>query len=123
MTEHAAQQPGGALPPLKYDANGLIPAVVQEITTREVLMVAWMNEASLRMTLETGYTHFWSRSRKKFWKKGETSGHLQRVREVRADCDADTLLVLVEQTGVACHTGSYSCFFQPVPAAPAEAGS
>jgi phosphoribosyl-AMP cyclohydrolase len=123
MTEHAAEQAGGALPPLKYDANGLIPAVVQEITTREVLMVAWMNEASLRMTLETGYTHFWSRSRKKFWKKGETSGHLQRVREVRADCDADTLLVLVEQTGVACHTGSYSCFFQPVPAAPAEAGS
>ena len=105
-----------ALPPLKYDAQGLIPAVVQDVTTREVLMVAWMNRASLQMTLESGYTHFWSRSRQKFWKKGETSGCLQRVREVRADCDADTLLVLVEQTGVACHTGSYSCFFQPLSA-------
>jgi phosphoribosyl-AMP cyclohydrolase len=74
-----------------------------------------MNRESLELTLRTGYTVFWSRSRKKLWKKGETSGCLQRVREVRADCDADTLLVLVDQTGPACHTGSRSCFFQPLP--------
>jgi len=105
----------GELPPLKFDANGLIPAVVQEATTHEVLMVAWMNRESLELTLKGGYTVFWSRSRQKLWKKGETSGCLQRVREVRADCDADTLLVLVDQTGPACHTGSVSCFFQPLP--------
>lgn len=111
----------GGLPALKYDANGLIPAVVQEATTHEVLMVAWMNAESLGLTLQTGYTVFWSRSRKKLWKKGETSGCLQRVREVRADCDADTLLVLVDQTGPACHTGERSCFFQPLPLARAGA--
>lgn len=110
----------GELPPLKFDANGLIPAVVQEATTREVLMVAWMNRESLELTLSTGYTVFWSRSRCKLWKKGETSGCLQRVREVRADCDADTLLVLVDQAGPACHTGSASCFFQPLPGRRAE---
>ena len=100
------------LPELKYDAAGLIPTVVQDFDTGAVLMVAWMNRESLKMTLESGYTHFWSRSRKKFWKKGETSGHLQKVREIRADCDRDTLLVQVEQTGPACHTNSYSCFFE-----------
>jgi phosphoribosyl-AMP cyclohydrolase len=105
----------GELPALTFDANGLIPAVVQEATTREVLMVAWMNRESLELTLKGGYTVFWSRSRRKLWKKGETSGCLQRVREVRADCDADTLLVLVDQAGPACHTGSTSCFFQPLP--------
>ena len=108
----------GKLPPLKYDAQGLIPAVVQEATTRQVLMVAWMNRESLELTLAGGYTVFWSRSRQKLWKKGETSGCLQRVREVRADCDADTLLVLVDQTGPACHTGSGSCFFQALALAP-----
>jgi len=97
---------------LKYDAAGLIPAVVQDFNTGAVLMVAWMNRESLAMTVESGYTHFWSRSRKKFWKKGETSGHTQRVRELRADCDGDTLLVQVEQIGPACHTNSYSCFFK-----------
>lgn len=97
---------------LKYDSAGLIPAVVQDFDTGAVLMVAWMNEASVKMTMESGYTHFWSRSRQKFWKKGETSGHLQKVREFRTDCDADTLLVQVEQTGPACHTNSYSCFFE-----------
>ncbi len=97
---------------LTYDAQGLIPAVVQDVHTGAVLMVAYMNSQSLAMTLETGYTHFWSRSRQKFWKKGETSGHLQKVREVRADCDRDTLLLVVEQTGPACHTNSYSCFFR-----------
>jgi len=112
--QHTEFQPGG-LPSLKFDANGLIPAVVQEATTHEVLMVAWMNRESLELTLKNGYTVFWSRSRQKLWKKGETSGCLQRVREVRADCDADTLLVLVDQTGPACHTGSVSCFFQPLP--------
>jgi phosphoribosyl-ATP pyrophosphohydrolase/phosphoribosyl-AMP cyclohydrolase len=101
-----------ALPELKYDSAGLIPAVVQDFETGAVLMVAWMNEASVKMTMESGYTHFWSRSRQKFWKKGETSGHLQKVRVLRTDCDADTLLVQVEQTGPACHTNSYSCFFE-----------
>lgn len=115
--EHAGFQPG-ALPALRFDAQGLITAVVQEATTREVLMVAWMNRESLELTLKSGFTVFWSRSRQKLWKKGETSGCLQRVREVRADCDADTLLVLVDQTGPACHTGSASCFFQHLPSAP-----
>jgi len=107
--------PAGELPELRFDDRGLIPAVVQDAGTREVLMVAWMNRESLGLTLSTGYTHFWSRSRQKLWKKGETSGCLQRVREVRADCDADTLLVLVDQTGPACHTGNVSCFFTPLP--------
>jgi phosphoribosyl-AMP cyclohydrolase len=98
---------------LKYDARGLIPAVVQEAETGEVLMVAWMNEQSLKMTLESGYTHFWSRSREKLWKKGETSGCVQEVREVLYDCDADTLLVKVKQLGKgACHTGERTCFFR-----------
>ena len=98
---------------LKYDERGLIPAVVQEATTGEVLMVAWMNEKSLRMTLDTGYAHFWSRSREKYWKKGETSGCLQEVKEVLYDCDADTLLVRAVQHGKgACHTGERTCFFR-----------
>lgn len=97
---------------LKYDHNGLIPAVVQEAVTGEVLMVAWMNKESLEMTLRDGYTHFWSRSRKKFWKKGETSGNVQEVREIFVDCDADTLLVKVIQFGQgACHTGHRTCFY------------
>lgn len=96
---------------LKYDSAGLIPAVVQDSRTGTVLMVAWMNRESLAMTLESGYTHFWSRSRQKFWKKGETSGHVQKVLSVRTDCDRDTLLVEVDQTGPACHTNRYSCFF------------
>lgn len=118
-SERTGFQPG-ELPALKFDAQGLIPAVVQEATTLQVLMVAWMNRESLDLTLRDGYTVFWSRSRQKLWKKGETSGCLQRVREVRADCDADTLLVLVDQTGPACHTGSESCFFQPLPVARPE---
>ncbi len=96
---------------LTYDAAGLIPAVVQDVNTGAVLMVAWMNRESLDMTLESGFTHFWSRSRQKFWKKGETSGHVQKVHSLRADCDGDTLLVQVEQKGPACHTNSYSCFY------------
>lgn len=97
---------------LQFDERGLIPAVVQDATTRQVLMVAWMNAESLRLTHETGETHFWSRSRRQLWHKGATSGNVQRVCEIRADCDADTLLVLVEPAGPACHTGAQSCFFR-----------
>lgn len=100
------------LPELKYDSGGLIPAVVQQYDSLEVLMVAWMNEESLRRTLESGLTTFWSRSRQEFWLKGETSGNVQRVKEIRYDCDADTLLVLVDAAGPACHTGEKTCFFR-----------
>jgi phosphoribosyl-AMP cyclohydrolase len=94
------------LPELKYDSNGLIPAIIQDHKTGEVLMMAYMNERALEMTVESGFTHFWSRSRQKYWKKGETSGHLQEVREILMDCDADTLLIKVIQRGPgACHTG------------------
>ena len=98
---------------LKYDEAGLIPAVVQQAGTGEVLMVAYMNAESLAKTVETGYTWFWSRSRQKYWQKGESSGHVQTVREIRYDCDADTLLVTVDQVGPgACHTGERSCFYR-----------
>ena len=93
-----------------FGAHGLVPCVVQEWTTGEVLMLAYMNRESLDKTLETGTTWFWSRSRGALWNKGETSGHVQRVRELRYDCDGDTLLALVEQTGPACHTGNRTCF-------------
>ncbi|WCJ59137.1 phosphoribosyl-AMP cyclohydrolase [Fontisphaera persica] len=97
---------------LKYDANGLIPAIVQEQSTGRVLMMAWMNRASLETTLATGKTHFWSRSRQKYWMKGESSGHVQIVKDIAVDCDADTLLIQVEQIGAACHEGYKSCFFR-----------
>jgi phosphoribosyl-ATP pyrophosphohydrolase/phosphoribosyl-AMP cyclohydrolase len=97
---------------VKWDADGLVPAVVQDAADGRVLMLAYMNAESLRATLETGYTHFWSRSRRALWKKGETSGHVQRVREVRLDCDGDTVLVKVDQTGPACHTDAPTCFFR-----------
>jgi phosphoribosyl-AMP cyclohydrolase len=103
---------------LKYDSNGLIPAVVQDATNGEVLMVAFMNAESVKRTVETGLTWFWSRSRKKFWQKGETSGHIQRVREILYDCDQDTLLIKVDQTGPACHTGARSCFYRTFPGLP-----
>ena len=96
---------------LTYDERGLIPAIVQEAETGEVLMVAWMDRAAVARTLESGLTHFWSRSRQAPWRKGETSGHSQHVQGVYADCDADTLLVQVHQEGVACHTGNRTCFF------------
>ena len=96
---------------LTFDERGLIPAVVQEAETGEVLMVAWMDRAAVEATLRTGLTHFWSRSRKTAWRKGETSGHSQHVQGLYADCDADTLLVQVHQDGVACHTGNRTCFF------------
>jgi phosphoribosyl-AMP cyclohydrolase len=97
---------------LKFDEKGLIPTVVQDWRSNEVLMVAYMNAESLRRTVDTGLTWFWSRSRKKFWQKGETSGHVQRVKDILYDCDQDTLLLKVEQTGPACHTGERSCFFR-----------
>lgn len=96
---------------LKFDEHGLIPAVVQAAETGEVLMVAWMDRAAVQSTLDSGLTHFWSRSRQAPWRKGETSGHRQHVEGVYADCDGDTLLVQVHQDGVACHTGARSCFF------------
>ena len=97
---------------LKYNADGLIPAIVQDAATKRVLMMAWMNESSLGTTLASGLMHYWSRSRQKYWLKGETSGHTQKVVRWYVDCDADTLLFEVEQTGGACHTGYESCFFQ-----------
>jgi phosphoribosyl-AMP cyclohydrolase len=100
------------LPTLKYTADGLIPAIVQDAATSRVLMLAWMNATSLQRTVETGLMHYWSRSRQKYWLKGETSGHTQKVLRWAVDCDADTLLFEVEQTGGACHTGYESCFFQ-----------
>jgi phosphoribosyl-AMP cyclohydrolase len=99
---------------LKFDANGLIPAIIQEYQTGRVLMMAWMNRASLENTVATGKTHFWSRSRQKFWMKGETSGHVQTVKDIALDCDGDVLLIQVEQTGAACHEGYRSCFFRSV---------
>lgn len=97
---------------LKYDQNGLIPAVVQDDKTGEILMVAWMNAEAIELTRQTGEAHFWSRSRQALWHKGETSGNIQVVREIRVDCDLDTLLLRVEPAGPACHTGEYSCFYR-----------
>jgi len=99
---------------LKFNPDGLIPAIIQAQTTGRVLMMAWMNRASLEQTLATGQTHFWSRSRQKFWRKGETSGHTQTVKDIAFDCDGDTLLIQVEQIGAACHEGYKSCFFRSV---------
>lgn len=97
---------------LKYDDNGLIPAIIQDHQTGEVLMMAWMNKVSLQKTAETGQTHFYSRSRNKLWLKGESSGHVQNVRSIATDCDKDCLLIRVEQVGAACHDGYYSCFYR-----------
>ena len=103
------------IPELKYNAQGLIPAIVQNIKDNEVLMLAYMNEESLKKTIETGRTCFWSRSRQKFWTKGETSGNVQLVKEILYDCDGDTLLVKVEQVGKgACHTGNRTCFYRKI---------
>lgn len=97
---------------VKLDADGLVPCVVQQAGTGEVLMVAWMNERSLRLTLETGTTWFWSRSRQELWNKGATSGNVQTVRRILVDCDGDTLLAEVDSPGPACHTGHRSCFYR-----------
>ena len=107
---------------LNYDVNGLIPAIMIDTETKQVLMMAYMNEQSLRISMEEGRTCFYSRSRKELWRKGETSGNVQRIVSITADCDADTLLVEVRKSGPACHTGAESCFFQPVYEGEAQAG-
>ena len=94
----------------KFDADGLIAAIAQDADTNEVLMLAWMNAEALQLTIDTGRAVYWSRSRKGLWRKGDTSGHVQHVREVRLDCDGDTVLVKVDQVGAACHTGDRTCF-------------
>ncbi len=97
-----------------FKKSDLIPAIIQEDSTDEVLMLAYMNRESMKKTLETGYTWFWSRSRNELWNKGATSGHLQKIVSIRGDCDNDTLLIRVIQTGAACHTGNHSCFFNEI---------
>ena len=99
---------------IRFDSNGLIPAIVQDSRTKDVLIMAWMNAESLRLTMETGETVFWSRSRQEIWHKGATSGNVQKVVEICVDCDADTLLVLVEPAGPACHTGERTCFYREI---------
>lgn len=101
-----------ALDEVRFDHRGLVPAVVQDVENGDVLMMAWMNRASLERTLEERRTVFWSRSRQELWRKGDTSGHVQHVEEVRVDCDGDVLLVRVHQVGAACHTGERTCFFR-----------
>jgi len=106
---------GPMIPQLKYDEKGLIPAIIQDVSDNEVLMLAYMDKTALEKTIETGRTHFWSRSRQKYWMKGETSGNVQLVKEILYDCDEDTLLIKVEQKGSgACHTGNRSCFFRNI---------
>jgi len=105
---------------IKWDGQGLVPAIVQDAQSKEVLMLAYMNRESLKRTIDSGETWFWSRSRSELWHKGATSGHIQKVRALKYDCDGDTLLVLVDQTGPACHTGAYSCFHNGVPLANAD---
>jgi len=97
---------------IRFDDRGLVPAVVQDVENGDVLMMAWMNRASLERTLEERLTVFWSRSRQELWRKGDTSGHVQHVEEVRVDCDGDVVLVRVHQVGAACHTGERTCFFR-----------
>ncbi|MDR1351440.1 MAG: phosphoribosyl-AMP cyclohydrolase [Zoogloeaceae bacterium] len=118
--DHATAQPpiannlsASALSLLKWDENGLIPAIAQDAGTGRVLMLAWMNREALRLSAQEGVAVYWSRSRGRLWKKGEESGHVQRIRAIRIDCDGDALLLLVEQQGgIACHTGRESCFFR-----------
>ena len=114
MSELSTSEVDDAVAALKFDDAGLVPAVVQDDRDGTVLMVAWMDAEAVRRTLTTGRTWFWSRSRREYWRKGDTSGHVQHVRSVTADCDADTLLVRVEQVGNACHTGTRSCFTNPL---------
>lgn len=102
------------IPNLSYNEHGLIPCIVQDERDGAVLMMAWMNAESLRLTLETGETVFWSRSRQELWHKGATSGNTQKIRELRYDCDADCLLAIVEPAGPACHTGARSCFYRNI---------
>jgi phosphoribosyl-AMP cyclohydrolase len=101
-----------ALAEIKFDADGLVPAIAQQHDTGEILMVAWMNREAVRLTIAEGRACYWSRSRKALWRKGETSNQVQTLKEFRLDCDGDTVLLLVEQQGVACHTGRRNCFFR-----------
>jgi phosphoribosyl-AMP cyclohydrolase len=103
-----------ALAVIKFDAQGLVPAIAQQHDTGEVLMMAWMDRNAVAETMRTGRACYWSRSRRRPWRKGDTSGHIQSLVDLRVDCDGDTLLVLVEQTGVACHTGRHNCFFRAI---------
>ena len=107
---------------IKWNEQGLVPAIVQEATTGEVLMLAWMNAEALHLCFTTGETHFWSRSRQTLWHKGESSGNIQKIKAMRVDCDGDVLLSLVEQTGVACHTGARTCFYRTLTAHKSETG-
>jgi phosphoribosyl-AMP cyclohydrolase len=97
---------------LRYDQNGLVPAVLQDAATGEVLMVAWMNAEAVQLTISTGEAHFWSRSRSELWRKGATSGNVMHIREILIDCDSDTLLLRVDPAGPACHSGAWSCFYR-----------
>ena len=115
MPEISTSDVDAAVAGLQFDDAGLLPAVVQDDADGTVLMVAWMDAEAVRRTLTTGRTWFWSRSRRQYWRKGDTSGHVQHVRSVTADCDADTLLVRVEQVGMACHRGTRSCFTETLP--------
>jgi phosphoribosyl-AMP cyclohydrolase len=99
---------------VKFDSNGLVPAIIQDINTKQVLMMAYMNQESLQITLEKKETVFWSRSRNEIWHKGSTSGNIQKVVDIKIDCDADTLLILVQPAGPACHTGEQSCFYRNI---------
>ena len=113
MSEHATEPANAStLAAIAFDANGLVPAIAQQHDTGEVLMMAWMNREAVEETLATGRVCYFSRSRGRLWRKGETSGQTQRLVELRVDCDGDTLLLLVDQTGVACHTGRRNCFFR-----------
>lgn len=114
MNQGATQDASQLLAALRFGSDGLIPAVAQQHDSGEVLMLAWMNRDAVAETLKTGRVCYWSRSRKQLWRKGESSGHVQRLVELRVDCDGDALLVLVDQSGVACHTGTRSCFFRAV---------
>lgn len=105
---------GDFIEKIKFGENGLIPVVVQDSKTREVLMLAYANKIALKKTVETGLAHYWSRSRGKIWMKGETSGNVQRIVEIRVDCDNDAILYVVEQKGVACHTGNKTCFYRRI---------
>ncbi|PID34051.1 MAG: phosphoribosyl-AMP cyclohydrolase [Thiotrichales bacterium] len=111
MTEVKRQAMSEVLDKLKYNEAGLVPAIAQQFDTGEVLMMAWMNRAAIEETLETRRVCYWSRSRQSFWRKGETSGQVQMLKDLRFDCDLDTVLLLVDQQGAACHTGRRHCFF------------
>ncbi len=112
MTEQAPTLPQALAAEIAFDARGLVPAIAQQHDSGEVLMMAWMSAESLAETLATGQVTYWSRSRQALWRKGETSGNVQKLVELRVDCDGDTLLLLVDQTGPACHTGERNCFFR-----------